>query len=334
MMSMLSDSCPVISVVVPILDEEGNLRELHQRLTRVLQHLGRPYEILFIDDGSSDGSVTLSRELVDEDPHLTLIELRRNFGKATALQTGFEHAQGEIIITMDGDLQDDAEEIPRFLTAIESGLDLVSGWKQSRQDPVSKTLPSRLFNYVTARVTGVSLKDFNCGFKAYRREVIKGLNLYGELHRYIPAIAHGHGFRIGEIPVRHHPRLHGKSKYHLARFWRGAFDLFTVAFLNNFLRRPLHLFGSLGLIFSLVGFFLNAYLALQWFMGYTIGNRPLLLLGTLLMTVGIQVLLFGLLAEMLTASSYRRSEVLESVRRVYRHTTSAATPHPPRHRDD
>jgi glycosyltransferase involved in cell wall biosynthesis len=334
MTSALSGPSVDISVVVPILNERDNLRELHQRLTRVLGALERSYEIFFVDDGSSDGSVELSRELVEEDPHLALIELRRNFGKATALQAGFELTRGEMIITMDGDLQDDAEEIPRFLAALDSGFDLVSGWKQNRQDPASKTLPSRFFNFVTSWVTGVSLQDFNCGFKAYRREVVKGLNLYGELHRYIPAIAHGRGFRIGEIPVRHHPRRHGESKYHLARFWRGAFDLFTIAFLNTFQRRPLHLFGCLGLGFFFAGFLFNAYLAIQWFSGRTIGNRPLLLLGTLLISVGIQVLLFGLLAEMLTASSYRRAEVLDFVRIVYRPTAAPVAPPTPVRPDD
>jgi glycosyltransferase involved in cell wall biosynthesis len=272
--------------------------------------------------------------MVADDPHLILVEFRRNFGKAAALQAGFEMAQGAIIITMDGDLQDDAEEIPRFVTAIESGLDLVSGWKQDRQDPLSKTLPSRLFNLVTAQVTGVTLQDFNCGFKAYRRDVVKGVNLYGELHRYIPVIAHGRGFRVGEIPVRHHPRRHGKSKYRLARFWRGAFDLFTVAFLNSFQRRPLHLFGSLGLGFLVTGMAIDTYLVIIWLLGQGIGRRPLLVLGTLLITVGIQVLLFGLLAEMQTASSYRRSEVLELVRSVYRHTPSTLASPAPLHADD
>ena len=334
MTSVFSDVCPDLSIVIPVLNERDNLRELHQRLTQVLNALDRSYEIIFVDDGSSDGSVELGRKLVAEDPHLILVEFRRNFGKAAALHTGFEMAQGAIIITMDGDLQDDAEEIPRFLTAIETGLDLVSGWKQNRQDPLSKTLPSRFFNLVTAWVTGVTLQDFNCGFKAYRRDVVKGVNLYGELHRYIPVIAYGRGFRVGEIPVRHYPRRHGKSKYRLARFWRGAFDLFTVAFLNSFQRRPLHLFGSLGLGFLVTGTIIDAYLAIVWLLGQSIGQRPLLILGTLLISIGIQVLLFGLLAEMQTACSYRRSEVLELVRSVHRHTPSPLPRPAPLHADE
>jgi glycosyltransferase involved in cell wall biosynthesis len=308
-----------VSVVIPVFNEQDSLVELHQRLNAVLTGLEVPYEIIFVDDGSSDGSPALCRQLVAADPRVVLVELRRNFGKATALQAGFQTAQGDIVITMDGDLQDDPDEIPRFLEAIEGGLDLVSGWKQSRQDPLSKTLPSRFFNFVTSRLSGVSLRDFNCGFKAYRREVVETLDLYGELHRYIPVLAHAKGFRIGEIAVRHHPRQHGKSKYSFERFLRGAFDLLTVLFLSGFRRRPLHLFGVIGLLVALVGFLVDFYLTVLWVLGdRPIGNRPLLTLGTLLIVFGIQVLVFGLLAEMIAAISYRRSETMDLVRRVHR----------------
>jgi glycosyltransferase involved in cell wall biosynthesis len=318
-----------LSIIIPILNERDNLPELYHQLTMVLTHLNRTYEIIFVDDGSSDGSVQLCQKLVEANAYVILVELRRHFGKATALQTGFQVARGEVIITMDGDLQDDVKEIPHFLEALEDGLDLVSGWKKNRQDPLSKRLPSRVFNFVTSFMTGIPLRDFNCGFKAYRREVIKSLDLYGELYRYIPVLAHAKGFRVGEIPVDHHPRRYGKSKYSFERFIRGAFDLLTILFLRSFQRRPLHLFGLVGLGFFLTGLAIDLYLAFLWFAGIAyLNNRPLLTLGTLLITVGIQVLIFGLLAEMLTAATYRRSEVMELVRQVHQDSAARVLPGP------
>lgn len=320
MISHLTRSKADLSVIIPVLDERGSLAELYQQLTAVLSHVGREYEIIFVDDGSSDGSVELCRSFVHSDIRVTLIELRRNFGKATALQAGFQVAKGAIIITMDADLQDQPAEIPRFLEALEDGIDLVSGWKRDRQDPLTKTVPSKFFNFVTSILTGIKLRDFNCGFKAYRREVVESLDLYGELHRYIPVLAYASGFRTVEIPVNHQPRSYGKSKYRFERFIRGAFDLITVLFLGTFKRRPLHLFGLIGIALFGVGFTIDLYLSLLWITGTAwIGNRPLLIFGTLLIIVGIQVLIFGLLAEMVTAATYRRSEVRSLVRRVNRH---------------
>jgi len=320
----VSDASLDLSIVIPILNERDSLPELHHHLTMLLTEMNRSYEIIFVDDGSSDGSIEMCRKLAEFHRHVVFVELRRHFGKAAALQAGFQVARGEVIITMDGDLQDDVKEIPRFLEALESGFDLVSGWKTRRQDPLSKTLPSKVFNFITSFLTGIPLRDFNCGFKAYRRDVIKSLDLYGELHRYIPVLAHARGFRVGEIPVHHYPRRHGKSKYRFERFLRGAFDLLTILFLCSFQRRPLHLFGLVGLGFLLTGMAIDSYLACLWLTGIAyIGNRPLLMLGTLLITVGIQVLIFGLLAEMLTAATYRRSEVLELIRHVHR------SPEPP-----
>lgn len=308
-----------LSIIIPILNERDNLQELQRQLTQVMTPLSRTYEIIYIDDGSTDGSQKLCREFAGANPHVTLVELRGHFGKAAALQAGFQTARGDIIITMDSDLQDDAKEIPAFLEALEDDLDLVSGWKRDRQDPISKTLPSRFFNFVTSQLTGIPLRDFNCGFKAYRREVVENLDLYGELYRYIPVLAHAKGFRVGEIPVEHQPRVHGKSKYSIERFFRGAFDLVTVLFLRTYQRRPLHLFGLIGVLIFLTGFAVDAYLALQWFLGISsLSNRPLLIFGTLLITVGVQVLIFGLLAEMITAATYRRSEVVEAIRCVHR----------------
>jgi glycosyltransferase involved in cell wall biosynthesis len=330
MIPQLSRPMTDLSVIIPALNERGSLPELYQRLTEVLRQIDREYEIIFVDDGSSDGSGQLCQSLVDSDAHVTLVELRRHFGKATALQAGFQVAKGAIIITMDGDLQDDPVEIPRFLEALDEGVDLVSGWKKNRQDPLTKTLPSKFFNIVTSLLTGIKLRDFNCGFKAYRREVVQSLDLYGELHRYIPVLAYAHGFRTAEIPVNHHRRSHGKSKYKFERFIRGAFDLMTVLFLGTFKRRPLHLFGLIGIALFGVGFAIDLYLSLLWLTGTAyIGNRPLLILGTLLIIVGAQVMIFGLLAEMVTAATYRRSEVLGLIRRVNR---NGAKRRPDQHR--
>jgi glycosyltransferase involved in cell wall biosynthesis len=319
MIPQLSKPTNGVSVIIPVCDERGSLPELYRSLSEVLCQTGREYEIIFVDDGSSDGSVGLCRSFVEADERVTLVELRRNFGKATALQAGFQVATGSIIITMDADLQDDPTEIPRFLDALGQDVDLVSGWKKNRQDPITKTLPSRIFNFATSQLTGIKLRDFNCGFKAYRREVVQSLDLYGELHRYIPVLAHVNGFRTAEIAVTHHPRAFGKSKYSFERFLRGAFDLITVLFLGNFKRRPLHLFGFIGITLFGIGFAVDAYLSLLWLTGAAwISNRPLLIFGTLLIIVGVQVLIFGLLAEMVTAATYRRSEVASLVRRVNR----------------
>jgi len=227
---------------------------------------------------------------------------------------------------MDGDLQDDPVEIPRFLEALENGVDLVSGWKKNRQDPLTKKLPSKLFNLVTSMLTGIKLRDFNCGFKAYRREVVESLDLYGDLHRYIPVLAHANGFRVGEIAVNHRARCYGNSKYSFERFTRGAFDLLTVLFLGTFKRRPLHLFGLIGMTFFSIGFAVDLYLSFLWLTGIAyIGNRPLLILGRLLIIKEVQVFIFGLLAEMITSVTYRRSDTMELVRRVNRNTVVGGT---------
>jgi glycosyltransferase involved in cell wall biosynthesis len=246
------------------------------------------------------------------------VQLRRRFGKATALQTGFELARGETIITMDGDLQDVPAEIPNFLARLDEGYDLVSGWKQNRKDSFIKRIESKIFNFITSTVTGLKLQDYNCGFKAYRREVTRNLHLYGELYRFIPALAHAEGFRIGETPVFHRPRTQGKSKYSYERIIRAPFDLFTTFFLCGFRRRPLHLFGPLGAFFGIAGLAIDAYLAVLWFGGASIGHRPLLMLGTLMIIVGIQIIIFGLLAEMIASTTYQPRQVLNLVRNVVR----------------
>ena len=291
-----------ISLVVPLYNEEQNLKLLHREITKALRNLGRRYEIVFVDDGSTDGSTAVLEGLAAADPAVEVVRLRRNFGKAVALSAGFKEACGDIIITMDADLQDNPAEIPRFVAGVESGYDLISGWKYRRRDPLPKTVSSKLFNRVVSVATGLALHDFNCGFKAYSRKLVDELQIYGELHRYIPALAYGDGFRVTEIKVEHRPRRYGKSKYGLERYTRGLLDLLTVLFITRYMRKPLHLFGSVGLILVLLGLGINAYLAVLWFMGNAIGHRPLLTLGVLLMVLGVQFVSTGLLGEMMARS--------------------------------
>ena len=304
-----------LSVVVPVLDEVDSLAGLYRELTAVLEPLGRPYELIFVDDGSHDGSFTTLEKLHRSDDRVRVIQHRRNFGKAAALQSGFQAARGDVVVTLDADLQDDPAELPRLLQHLEDGYDLVSGWKHDRQDPASKTWPSRLFNVVTAWLTGVRLHDFNSGYKVYRREVVEELRLYGELHRFIPALAAWRGFRVDEVPVHHRPRRFGRSKYGSARFWRGSLDLLTVLFLTRYTRRPLHLFGSLGLVAWAAGGTVNLYLAALWLAGVRpIGNRPLLAFGILGMLVGLQFFCLGLLSELILSYQAARGADDVSIR--------------------
>jgi glycosyltransferase involved in cell wall biosynthesis len=298
-----------VSVLIPVRDEAGTVLELSRRIADVLDRLGRSFEIIFVDDGSSDGTHLRVRDARERDPRVKLVRLRRNFGKAAALCAGFDYSNGAIVITMDGDLQDDPEEIPRFLSVMEEQeLDLVSGWKRQRQDPASKRLPSLLFNWVTRRLAQVELHDFNCGFKAYRREVLAEIAVYGELHRYIPVLASRRGFSVGEIQVKHHARRYGVSKYGWDRLYKGLLDLITVLFITRYTRRPLHLFGAVGLVFLAFGLGINSYLAVAWFGGADLSDRPLLQLGILLMLLGIQVLTTGLIGEMITFKNFRRRD--------------------------
>lgn len=295
---------PVISVVIPFLDEEGTLEELHARLVEVLDAHGEPFEILFVDDGSRDGGPERVRELAAAHPHVGLIRFRRNFGKSAALDAGFKVARGRYIFTMDADLQDDPKELPRLLAElVENDLDVVSGWKEKRHDPLTKTAPSKLFNATVRALTGLKIHDFNCGLKVYRREAVEGLDLYGELHRYIPVLVHGRGFRVGELPVTHHARKWGQSKYGVERMARGFFDLMTVILLTRYRRRPLHLFGWAGLLLSTAGVLCLAYLTVLWFLGLgPIGTRPLFFLGILLLMLGVQLVSTGLLGEMINST--------------------------------
>jgi glycosyltransferase involved in cell wall biosynthesis len=295
------------SVVVPLYNEEESLKELHRRLTLVLPALADNFEIIFVDDGSADNSFAVLKTIHEQDERVKVIRFRKNFGKAPALSAGFKAAQGEIIITLDADLQDLPEGIPALVEKVEEGYDLVSGWKFKRKDPLLRKVASRLFNFVTSFYTGVKLHDFNCGLKCYRREVIDEIDLYGELHRYIPAIANWKGFKVGEVQVDHHPRLHGKSKFGSERYLRGLFDLLTVIMLTKYPEKPLHFFGLLGTILSFAGLAINIYLGLLRLTGKWIGNRPILLLGILLLILGVQFIFFGLMGELIVFSSQKET---------------------------
>ena len=306
-------SGPEISVVIPLFNERESLRELYLRLRKVLEEMGRSWEMIFVDDGSTDGSFLELEAIHREDPRVRAFRFRRNYGKAAALDMGFREARGEIIVTMDADLQDLPEEVPKLVAKLEEGYDLVSGWKRHRKDPISKRLPSKVFNWTISKLTGLPLHDINCGLKAYRREVVRDLSVYGHLHRFLPVFASRQGYRVGEVEVAHHPRRYGRSKYGPGRFVHGFLDLMTVLMLTKYLTRPLHLFGGAGLAFSAVGFCINSYLVyLKFRYGNLMGKYPLLWLGILLMVVGVQLLSTGLLGELIL--NLRREGISYSVK--------------------
>jgi glycosyltransferase involved in cell wall biosynthesis len=299
-----------LSLVVPAMNEEGNIGPLVDAVVQVLSQEHIEFEIIFIDDGSSDGTWQAIERSAAFDPRVIGLKHRRNFGKARALATGFAAAEGELIITMDADLQDDPAEIPRFLAMVNEGYDLVSGWKQRRQDPLGKTMPSRVFNATVRTVSGVPLHDFNCGFKIYRRDVVRNIRVYGELHRFTPVLAHAEGFRVGELPVRHHPRRWGTSKYGWSRLVKGFLDLLTVTFLTEYRQRPMHVLGVPGLAALGAGFLMGLWLTAEKLLtGASIGTRPLLLLSVLLVLVGAQFFGLGLLGELLAHGAQSRGAV-------------------------
>lgn len=287
------------SYIIPLYNEEESLTDLTKSLTNTANILSSDYEIIFIDDGSIDNSVITIQRLRQQNQKIKLISFRRNMGKSIALQAGFNKAQGEIIITLDADLQDDPGEAPKLISKINEGYDLVSGWKENRQDPKNRLILTKIFNFVVTLFSGIKLHDFNCGLKAYKKEVVLELNLYGELHRFIPVIAHNLGFSITEVPVVHHARKYGKSKYGIGRIPKGFLDFMTVLFLTNYARRPLHLFGLIGGLLFFLGFLFGIYLTYLRLIGETIGNRPLLFLTMLLIVSGLQFIFTGLLAEMI-----------------------------------
>jgi len=301
----------VISVVVPVHEEERTVALLFDELQAALDPLGQPWEAVFVDDGSTDGSFAALTRLHNLHDNVRVVRLRRNFGKAAALAAGFANAEGDVVVTIDADLQDDPAEIPRLLAKLDEGFDLVSGWKAHRRDPITRRALSRIFNWVTGRVSGLRLHDLNCGLKAYRAEVVQGLRLYGELHRFIPVLAHYRGHRIAELPVNHRPREHGRSRYGVERYLRGFLDLLTVSFIGRYRYRPLHLFGGLGLGLGALGLAVLVYLTILKIGGEAIGRRPLLILGVLLVVVGLQFFSLGLISELITSHHEERTAARE-----------------------
>jgi glycosyltransferase involved in cell wall biosynthesis len=301
----------VISVVVPVRDEELTVEPLYEELAAALESRREPWEVVFVDDGSRDGTQAALVRLHAAAPNVRVVRLRRNVGKAAALDAGFREIEGDVVVTIDGDLQDDPVEIPRLLAKLDEGYDLVTGWKAHRHDPFVRRLLSRVFNTVTGRLSGVRLHDMNCGLKAFRADVARELDLYGELHRFIPVLAHDLGFRVTELAVNHRPREHGRSRYGVERYMRGFFDLLTVTFMSRYRHRPLHLFGGLGLVLGAIGSGILVYLTVVKLTGEPIGRRPLLLLGVLLVVVGIQFLSLGLLSELLTSQHRERLRAID-----------------------
>ncbi|MGZ3610737.1 MAG: glycosyltransferase family 2 protein [Ktedonobacteraceae bacterium] len=310
--SASSSSDTMISIVIPVMNEQESVQLLYQRVSTQLDLLEMPYEVIYVDDGSTDKTFAELKQLyADHSEIVRVVRFRRHFGKTPALVAGFNHSRGTIIITMDGDLQDDPTEIPRFLEKLDEEYDVVSGWKSPRHDPFSKTFPSRIVNGVVSTLTGVHLHDINNGFKAYRREVIEDthLKLYGELHRFIPVIAHWRGFRVTEIQVRYFPRQFGVSKFGVGRFARGMIDLLNVLFLIFFLRTPLRLFGLIGFWTAFLGFLIDAFVVFRKIVFHQlIQNQPLLFVGILLMICGVQFLLSGLQSELIRHYAFQPDE--------------------------
>ena len=305
-----------VSVLIPVKDEEATLATLVGEIDAAFATLPETgYEIIFVDDGSTDTSWEVMTQLAAENPRVRALKLRRNFGKAAALAAAVDEARGERIVTMDADLQDDPAEVPRLLAELDDGADLVSGHKADRKDPLGKRIPSKFFNLMTNVMTGLKINDHNCGLKAARTEVYRRVPLYGELHRYIPALAHQTGYKVRELAVNHRPREHGKSKYGLERYVRGAIDLLTVMTITKYGRRPAHLFGGIGLLSALIGFVTLAYLTVvKLFGGQAIGDRPLLMLGILLVILGVQLISIGLIAEIVLHRTANRREATDLIR--------------------
>jgi glycosyltransferase involved in cell wall biosynthesis len=306
-----------ISVIVPVFDEQDSLPELHNWISRVMEENSFTYEIIFVNDGSKDNSWKVIQKLSSINPNVRGIGFTRNYGKSAALDMGFSRAQGEVVITMDADLQDSPDEIPDLYELITGGgYDLVSGWKKKRHDPISKTIPSKFFNWVTRLISGIKLHDFNCGLKAYKNKVVKNIHLYGEMHRYIPLIAKWNGFtNIGEKVVDHRPRKYGVTKFGWERFLNGFLDLISVSFVNRYKKRPMHFFGSLGTLSFLTGFIITCWLIIQKIHGIYIGKvvrditaQPLFFLALVALIAGLQLFLTGFLAEMMTSNNSRKAD--------------------------
>lgn len=288
-----------VSIVVPLFNEEESLQPLSTEIRNVVLNMPLQYEVIFVDDGSTDKSLRAIKNICKGDRNFRYISFQKNYGKSAALHVGFKHVRGDVVITMDADLQDDPKELPNLLDKLADGYDVVSGWKRKRHDPFIKRISSKFFNFVTRLFSGIKIHDFNCGLKGYKKAAVSNLNLYGELHRYIPVLAKWQGYSISEIVVKHHPRRYGKTKFGISRFFKGFVDLLTVVFVTRYAKRPMHLFGFLGAIFFFAGLFINGWLTYEWFIGMPLSNRPMLFLGMLLMILGIQFFSTGFMGELI-----------------------------------
>ncbi|NQV14952.1 glycosyltransferase family 2 protein [bacterium] len=306
----------LISIVIPLFNEDESLTELLSRIKHSLEPTSYQFEIIFIDDGSTDKSLELIRQMATSDARVKLISFQRNHGKAAALNAGFKMARGDYVITMDADLQDDPEEIHGLISVLDEGWDMVSGWKQVRHDPIGKRWPSKLYNFTVSKLSGIPIHDFNCGLKAYTRKVVKNVELYGEMHRYIPVLAQQKGFSCTEKVVQHHARKYGESKYGIRRLFTGYLDLFTVLFLGRYMRKPMHFFGLAGMLLLVLGLGILGFLSVQWFQQYFFGtgqwinNRPIFFIGILLSIIGGQFISMGLLGELITSSLHKENPVI------------------------
>ena len=300
-----------LSVVIPLLNEEESLNPLANEIRKAVKPLNINYEVIFVDDGSTDGSLKVIKDICKQDKRFRYISFRKNYGKSAALHVGFKQVTGDVVVTMDADLQDDPNEIGNLLRKLQEGNDLVSGWKKKRFDPLIKRYSSRFFNYITRIMSGIKIHDFNCGLKAYRVEVTQSIKVYGELHRYMPVLADWNGFTVAEIPVTHHARRYGKTKFGISRFFKGFIDLVTVLFSTRYIKRPMHFFGFVGAFAFIIGFIVNGYLAYEWgFNHQALSNRPMLFLGMLLIIVGVQFFSFGLLGEMVVHNTMDEKEYI------------------------
>jgi len=306
----------MFSIVIPVYNEEDSLVELVDRIHAATKALEKPFEIVFVNDGSTDKSQQVIEALSAQYSYIRFITFRKNFGKSAALSAGFKHVKYRIVFTMDADLQDDPVEIPRFLEEIENSYDLVTGWKENRLDPKEKTIPSKLFNAMTSKMSGLKLNDYNCGFKCYKKEVLEEIDLYGELHRFVPFLAHKKGFKVKEIPVLHHERKHGVSKFGLERYARGFFDLLTVIFITNYINRPMHLFGGIGTLFFIAGLAIFSYLFFgRWIFGESIGSSPLFAITIFLLGAGVQIFIVGMLSELIVHNKERDKKKSYSIQK-------------------
>jgi glycosyltransferase involved in cell wall biosynthesis len=297
-----------ISIVIPLFNEEESVTPLSHDIRKAMSRLNIDYEVIFVDDGSIDTSLEKLKEITRTDNRFHYLSFRKNYGKSAALHVGFKATTGDVVITMDADLQDDPIEIQNLIKKLDEGFDLCSGWKKKRQDPLIKKISSKFFNFVTRVISGIKIHDFNCGLKAYRKDVVESVKVYGELHRYIPVLAKWQGFTITEVPVMHHQRRYGKTKFGISRFFKGFIDLVTVVFVTRYIKRPMHFFGFLGALSFLAGFIVLGYLTVLWLQGIPLSNRPMLFLGMLLIIVGAQLFAVGLLGEVIAHNAMDERE--------------------------